>query len=112
MNRLLLQCSNSTGMPARSKRRLRRDAVSCRPGAAFPSAGHPVPIRARAIHGALVAAPGRQDTAHIDVGIGASVEARGSGVMFATALDLLLLMKPCQRIAHAASRPAGAESMP
>src|SRR3546814_5825559 len=48
---------------------LRWDAVSCQPGAAFPSAGHPVPIRARAIHGALVATPGRQDTAHLDVNL-------------------------------------------
>src|SRR3546814_7931435 len=50
-------------------RGLRRDAGSCRPGAAFPSAGHPVLIRARAIHGALVATPGRQDTAHLDVNL-------------------------------------------
>src|SRR3546814_16362778 len=109
MNRRLLQCSNSTGMPARSKRRLRRDDVSCRPGAAFTSAGHPVPIRARAIHGALVAAPGRQDPAHIDVGIGASVEARGSGGMFATALDLFLLIQQLPRNTHAASRQWVAE---
>src|SRR3546814_2578192 len=53
---------------------LRWAAVSCRPGVAFPSAGHPVLTRARAIHGALVAAPGRQDTAHLDVDIVRSEE--------------------------------------
>src|SRR3546814_13609674 len=53
-------------------RGLRWVALSCRPGAAFPSAGHPVLTRARAIHGALVAAPGRQDTARLAAGIGAS----------------------------------------
>src|SRR3546814_14290295 len=53
-------------------RGLRWVALSCRPGAAFPSAGHPVLTRARAIHGALVAAPGRQDTARLDAGIRAS----------------------------------------
>src|SRR3546814_11651655 len=41
---------------------------------AFAGAGS-VLSRARAIHGALVAAPGRQDTAHADVAIGALVEA-------------------------------------
>src|SRR3546814_11728010 len=51
---------------------LRWVAVSGRPGAAFPSAGHPVLTRARAIHGALVATPGRPDTAHLGVTIGAS----------------------------------------
>src|SRR3546814_14399103 len=48
---------------------LRWDAVSCQPGAAFPSAGHPVPIRARPIHGALVATPGRQHTAHLHLNL-------------------------------------------
>src|SRR3546814_4764813 len=47
---------------------LRWVAVSCQPGAAFPDAGHPVLRRARAIPCALVAAPGRQDTAHLDAG--------------------------------------------
>src|SRR3546814_10855816 len=56
-----------------SRRGLRRVAVSCRPAAAVPSAGHPVLTRARAIHGALFAAPGRQDTAHPDINIVASV---------------------------------------
>src|SRR3546814_20013216 len=51
---------------------LRWAAVSCRPGVAFPSAGHPVLTRARAIHGALVAAPGPQDTAPLDVDLVAS----------------------------------------
>src|SRR3546814_3180195 len=36
--------------------------------------------RASALHGALVAAPGRQDTAHLDAGIGASIKAQKVGV--------------------------------
>src|SRR3546814_16865280 len=55
-----------------SRRGLRRVAVSCRPAAAVPSAGHPVLTRARAILGALDATPGRPGTAHPDVNIVAS----------------------------------------
>src|SRR3546814_16408154 len=54
-------------------------------GAAFPSAGHPVLIRARAIHGALVAAPGRQDPAHLDVAIGFSLKPRRLGTQIGRA---------------------------
>src|SRR3546814_7711092 len=60
-------------------RGLRRDAGSCRPGAAFPSAGHPVLIRARDIHGALVALPGRHAPAHPDVTIGILLQTRRLG---------------------------------
>src|SRR3546814_9454335 len=46
----------------------------------FPRQDIHVLTRARAIHGALVAAPGRQDTAHLDAGIGASIKAPKVGV--------------------------------
>src|SRR3546814_7279134 len=39
----------------------------------FPRSGHPALTRARAIHGALAATPGRQGPAHPGVGIDASV---------------------------------------
>src|SRR3546814_15980364 len=55
-----------------SRRGLRRVAVSCRPAAAVPSAGHPVLTRARAILCALDATPGRQGTAPPDVNFVAS----------------------------------------
>src|SRR3546814_14895772 len=48
-------------------------------------------IRARAVHGALVATPGRQDTAQLGVAFVASIKAAQVGVMPPTALDLRLL---------------------
>src|SRR3546814_3899669 len=42
-------------------------------GPLSPRQDIPVPTRQRAIHGALVAAPGRQAMAHLDVRTGASV---------------------------------------
>jgi len=42
---------------------LRTDAAACRPGIAFRSSGHPALNRALAIHGQLVAMPGRQAAA-------------------------------------------------
>src|SRR3546814_9725169 len=47
--------------------------------------------RARAVHGALVATPGRQDTAQLGVAFVASIKAAQVGVMPPTALDLRLL---------------------
>src|SRR3546814_2846455 len=41
----------------------------------FPRQDIHVLTRARAIHGARVAAPGRQDPAHLDAGLGASSKA-------------------------------------
>src|SRR3546814_12974437 len=80
---------------------------------ASPSAGHPVLTRARAIHGALVATPGRQDTAHLVVAFGASFEATQVGATSPTALRFRLpTKKPRQRIVSAASRPGYAESRP
>src|SRR3546814_15035586 len=48
---------------------LRWAVVSCRPGVAFHSAGHPVLTRERAIHVTLVPAPGPQVKPHLDVHI-------------------------------------------
>src|SRR3546814_11634181 len=65
---------------------------------AFAGAGS-VLSRARAIHGAPVSAPGRQDTAHADVAIGALVEATSVGVTSPAALDLRFPMNK-QRPQH------------
>src|SRR5690606_37991631 len=92
---------------------LRRDDRTIRPASVFTSSGRTVPIRARAIHGALDATPGRQDTAHLGVAIGSSVGAAQVVVTSPMALDLRLPMKePRQRIAEAAFRLGYADSRP
>src|SRR3546814_13782019 len=60
--------------------------------------------RARAVHGALVATPGRQDTAQLGVAFVASIKAAQVGVMPPTALDLRLLDEASTRIGVAAGR--------
>src|SRR3546814_1279090 len=59
----------------------------------FPRQDIHVLTGARAIHGALVAAPGRQDKAHPGVAIGASVGAVYAGATGTTAHDLGLLVE-------------------
>src|SRR3546814_21001763 len=57
---------------------LRRVPAPCRP--LFPRQDIHVLTRARAIHGALVATPGRHGTTHLVVGIAASINVWSVGV--------------------------------
>src|SRR3546814_15123626 len=76
---------------------------------AFAGAGS-VLSRARALHGARVAAPGRPDTAHAGVTIRALVEAPSVGAPFPTAPSLPSQMnKHLHALAAQASRPGAGD---